>query len=101
MNNPLLPLPPVRRLAPWLLAGLVLSHVAPLHARTWRFAAEDPPLEAEFVTLKNQAVVLDRGNRSLLELPLSSFSPEDQAFVQEAVKAKLAAAAAKAAARAP
>lgn len=54
----------------------------PLLAKQWRFPGVPQPLEAEFVGMQNDAVVLQGGNGKGFELPLDRFSPEDQKYLR-------------------
>lgn len=61
---------------------LILAATADLSARQWKFIGIAEPLEAEFVTMSNDYVVLKGPNEKSFEIPLASFSPADQKFIQ-------------------
>ena len=58
-----------------------------VEARTWTQAATGKKIEADFVRLDGQMVVLNVGGRPA-QVPLSALSPEDQAFVKESAAGK-------------
>lgn len=70
---------------------IVISALAAMagvvEARTWTQAATGKKIEADFVRLDGQTVVLNVGGRPA-QVPLAALSPEDQAFVKEAAAGK-------------
>lgn len=60
---------------------------SPASARQWRFSGVPQPLEAEFVGMQNDAVVLQGENGKGFELPLDRFSPADQKYLRALVAA--------------
>ena len=67
-----------------LLSCLIFAAAAtsPASARQWRFPGVPQPLEAEFVGMQNDAVVLQGENGKGFELPLDRFSPADQKYLR-------------------
>jgi hypothetical protein len=63
-----------------LILPLLLA--SPLHAREWRFVGVPEPLEAEFVGMRNEAVVLQGPNGKSFELPFERFSADDQRYLK-------------------
>jgi hypothetical protein len=71
------------------LTCLVATGFPPLDARQWRFTGVNEPLEAEFVGMANDAVVLRGVNGRSFELPFDRFSPEDRKFLRELTAAQM------------
>lgn len=70
------------RLKPVLipLAALLVVSTA-VEARMWTFSGIPDPVDAEFVALSNNMVVLQGANGKSCEVPLANFSPADQKYV--------------------
>jgi hypothetical protein len=69
-------------------AALALLICSPsLPARQWTFPSVPNPVEAEFVSMSNDYVVLQGENGKSFELPLANFSPADQEFIRSLASA--------------
>ncbi|WP_395742330.1 SHD1 domain-containing protein [Prosthecobacter sp.] len=66
-----------------LHVSLVLCAVSSLQSRTWTEAQTGRKLEADFVKVQGDAVVVRAANGSTMQLPLARLSEADQTFVKE------------------
>ncbi len=65
------------------VVATLLTAVVSLQARTWTQAASGKKIEADFVRLEGDVVVLSVGGRQA-QVPLDQLSEEDQAFARQA-----------------
>ena len=61
----------------------LLCATTPLEARAWSFAGIPQPLEAEFIGMSKDAVVLQGPNGKNFEVPLTSFAQPDQLYLKQ------------------
>ncbi len=63
-------------------AAALLACAGSLRARQWSFTNVPDPVEAEFVALRNDYVVLTGANGTSSEVPLAAFRPADRQFIR-------------------
>jgi hypothetical protein len=85
IENPLPPYTPCH--GRWLALAIslftfLLGASSRVTARPWSFVGVPKPMEAEFIGMSNDAVVLQGPNGKNFELPLTSFSPADQLYIK-------------------
>jgi hypothetical protein len=66
--------------------SLLLGASALFAARSWSFVGIPQPMEAEFIGMQNDAVVMKGPNGKNFEVPITSFAPADQLYLKQLEK---------------
>ena len=63
-------------------ALFILATASILSARSWKEVGSDRAIDGDFVKLDGENLVIRRSNCAIVNIPLSKFSDEDQAFAK-------------------
>jgi hypothetical protein len=66
--------------------ALLSCATTPLGARSWSFVGVPQPMEAEFMGMQNDAVVMRGPNGKNFEVPVTAFSRADQSYLKQLEK---------------